>query len=43
LPVPTDILIYTQEEWDALAQKRPRFFATLGSETVWILDRGPGE
>jgi predicted nucleotidyltransferase len=43
LPVPTDIMIYTQEEWDALAQKSPRFFATLGSETVWIFDRGPGE
>jgi predicted nucleotidyltransferase len=43
LPVPTDTLIYTQDEWDALAQKSPRFFATLGSETVWVFDRGPGE
>jgi hypothetical protein len=43
LPVPTDILVYTQEEWAELAQKSPRFFATLERETVWIFDRREGE
>jgi len=35
LPVPTDILVYTREEWNTLKQKR-NFFQKLDRETVWI-------
>jgi predicted nucleotidyltransferase len=39
LPVPTDILVYTQTEWERLPQTNPKFFATLTRETLWIYDR----
>lgn len=39
LPVPTDILVYTVEEWGRLPQTNPEFFAALAQEAVWILDR----
>jgi predicted nucleotidyltransferase len=35
LPVHTDILVYTQEEWDSLKQERT-FFQKLDRETVWV-------
>lgn len=35
LPVPTDVLVYTLEEWQALHQQK-RFHQTLINETVWI-------
>lgn len=38
LPVPTDVLVYTQEEWQSLRQQR-RFFQTLLREVVWIYVR----
>jgi predicted nucleotidyltransferase len=36
LPVPAEILIYTQAEWARLAHDRGRFFITIETETVWI-------
>ncbi|MFZ5449608.1 MAG: nucleotidyltransferase domain-containing protein [Thermodesulfobacteriota bacterium] len=35
LPVPADILVYTQEEWDSLKQERI-FFKKLAREVVWL-------
>jgi len=35
LPVPTDLLVYTQEEWQTLGQQRS-FFQTLDQETIWV-------
>ncbi len=35
LPVPTDLLVYTKEEWDSLKQGS-RFFATIAAEAVWL-------
>ncbi len=39
LPVPTDLLIYTQEEWEAL-DRGGRFYQTLLQETIWVYERG---
>mgnify|MGYP000589706783 CR=1 FL=1 len=35
LPVPTDTLVYTKEEWESLDQQG-KFYKTLKQETVWI-------
>lgn len=37
LPVPTDILVYTSAEWQALSG---RFRQTLGREVVWVYTKG---
>jgi len=34
LPVPADVLVYTRQEWDALA-RQGRMASTLTAETVW--------
>ena len=38
LPVPTDLLIYTEEEWRLLGQQG-RFSHTVMTETVWVYIR----
>jgi len=38
LPVPADVLIYTEEEWQSLGLKR-RFSQTVMQETVWVYVR----
>lgn len=38
LPVPADLLVYTEKEWESLAQ-RGRFGKTLLKETVWVYER----
>lgn len=43
LPVPADILVYTQKEWEELARTSPRFSSTLARETVWVFDREVGK
>jgi len=35
LPVPTDLLVYTLEEWQGLAQQE-KFYVTLKKEINWI-------
>lgn len=40
LPVPTDLWIYTEEEWQSLDQ-RGRFYKTLMEESVWIYIQAP--
>jgi len=34
LPVPTDVLVYTKEEWESLCETR--FYKTVMQEAVWI-------
>lgn len=36
LPVPAEILVYTQAEWRALVERGGRFPRTLEREVVWI-------
>ncbi|MFQ5855561.1 MAG: AmmeMemoRadiSam system protein B [Anaerolineae bacterium] len=38
LPVPTDILVYTQQEWQALADQSGRFYRTVKEEAMWIYE-----
>jgi predicted nucleotidyltransferase len=35
LPVPTELLVYTEEEWRRL-DRQSRFYQTLLRETVWV-------
>jgi len=37
LPVPTEALVYTLEEWRALPQRSPRFAKALREEARWLL------
>ena len=39
LPLPAEILVYTQEEWDRIQSEGSRFARTLAEETVWIWKR----
>ena len=34
LPVPVDILVYTQAEWQGLKERK--FFQTMAREAIWI-------
>ena len=36
LPVPAEILVYTEAEWQALMERGGRFARTLSKEAVWI-------
>jgi predicted nucleotidyltransferase len=38
LPVPADLLIYTEAEWDSLLASKGRFARTLATETVWAVN-----
>ncbi|MGH9257001.1 MAG: nucleotidyltransferase domain-containing protein [Vicinamibacterales bacterium] len=37
LPVPAEILVYTEAEWRALVARGGRFARTLDHEVVWII------
>jgi predicted nucleotidyltransferase len=39
LPVPADLLVYTQQEWQALRKRSPHFARTLRREIVWLFHR----
>ncbi len=39
LPVPADLLVYTQQEWQELAGQGGRFYRTLEEEAVWVYVR----
>jgi len=43
LPVPSDLLVYTQAEWESLVETGSRFARTLSRETVWIYEGGVRE
>ncbi len=35
-PVPVDLLVYTQEEWENLVEQGGRFPQTVEKEAVWV-------
>ena len=37
LPVPTDLLVYTEQEWEQLRREGGRFARTVEAEAVWLL------
>jgi predicted nucleotidyltransferase len=37
LPVPTEILVYTEDEWRRLQVEGARFARTLAGQTVWLV------
>jgi predicted nucleotidyltransferase len=39
LPVPAEVLVYTESEWDALPAQSPRFYATLLRDSIPIFTR----
>lgn len=41
LPVPTDVLVYTTSEWDALS-RRPRAAQPVKPPIVWVYPASPG-
>ncbi len=42
LPVPTDVLTYTLDEWRELTARGGRFADTLGRELRWVAGEPPG-
>ncbi len=38
-PVPCDVLVYTQREWDRLLAEGTLFAQTLQTQTVWVFER----
>lgn len=36
LPIPTDILIYTQQEWEVMRKEETPFFKRINHEVKWI-------
>ena len=36
LPVPAELIVYTQEEWERLQQRGQRFVRMLKSQVVWV-------
>ncbi len=39
LPVPADVLVYTEEEWDLLGREGKRFYRTVMMEGCWVWER----
>jgi len=39
LPVPTELLVYTETEWQQMQNQSTRFTKTLSREMVWIYQR----
>jgi predicted nucleotidyltransferase len=39
LPVPVDVLVYTEGEWKEMASQGERFFKTIAREAVWVFER----
>jgi len=37
LPLPAQLIVYTEGEWRAACARGERFFETLQAETVWVL------
>jgi len=40
LPVPADLLVYAQDEWQRLHFENSRFANLIRTEVVWIFSRG---
>ncbi len=39
LPVPADVLVYTEEEWQEMAGQGERFYQTIQQEAIWVYER----
>lgn len=39
LPVPTDVLVYTEQEWRSLP-RQGRFYQTIMREGIWVWEEG---
>jgi len=39
LPVPTDVWVYTREEWERMAAQGSRFYQEVTREAVWVYER----
>jgi len=39
LPVPADMLVYTQNEWNWMREEQTRFYVTVRREARWVYDR----
>jgi hypothetical protein len=37
-PVPVDLIVYTQEGWQTLSERSPKFHQTLHKGSVWIYE-----
>jgi predicted nucleotidyltransferase len=40
LPVPAQIVVYTQEEWERMRSQGGRFVRTIEREAVWLCGHG---
>jgi len=40
LPVPADMLVYTQDEWSSIGAEGTRFYTTVQHEARWVYTRG---
>ena len=40
LPVPAEILVYTEAEWREMADRDSRFARTLEQDTTWVFSSG---
>ncbi|OGI48407.1 MAG: hypothetical protein A3B81_02630 [Candidatus Muproteobacteria bacterium RIFCSPHIGHO2_02_FULL_65_16] len=43
LPVPAEVLVYTEQEWRQLEKQDSRFARTLRNETVWVYPEKDGQ
>ena len=41
LPVPTDLLVFTVDEWRAMMERGGRFARVMKDEVVWVLGSPP--
>ena len=39
LPVPTDVCVYTQAEWDNMKRQAHRFYREVMREAIWVYQR----
>ncbi len=37
LPVPADVLVYTEKEWQSMAVQGERFYQTIQQEAIWVI------
>ncbi len=41
LPVPTDLLVYTVDEWERMRRRGGRFASMMDEEAVWLVGEAP--
>lgn len=41
LPVPTDLLVFTADEWQAMMERGGRFASVMKDEVVWVIGSRP--